>query len=187
MALSLGKKQKSSKYSAALAATNEQAAPSTSPPRRGKIVRSARFLGRGILALLAFGIVVSVTSYWRTPAVVVGALPDSSVRIAEVTQLYPVTMEKVVTPRTVDEIAGAVRSHTGPISIGGGRYSMGGQTGTPDGLQLDMREYHGVVSLDTAARVVVVRSGTRWRELQEAIDRAGLAVKIMQTYNTFTV
>ena len=32
-----------------------------------------------------------------------------------------------------------------------------------------------------------MRSGTRWRELQEALDKAGLAVKIMQTYNTFTV
>jgi FAD/FMN-containing dehydrogenase len=32
-----------------------------------------------------------------------------------------------------------------------------------------------------------VRSGTRWREVQEALDKVGLAVKIMQTYNTFTV
>ena len=64
---------------------------------------------------------------------------------------------------------------------------MGGQTATPDGLQLDMREFRGVVALDTAARTITVHSGTRWREVQEAIDPAGLAVKIMQTYNTFTV
>jgi len=32
-----------------------------------------------------------------------------------------------------------------------------------------------------------VKSGTRWRELQRVLDQHGLAVKIMQTYNTFTV
>jgi FAD/FMN-containing dehydrogenase len=64
---------------------------------------------------------------------------------------------------------------------------MGGQTATPDGLQIDMRDYHGVISLDSARRTVTVKAGTRWRELQETIDKVGLAVKIMQTYNTFTV
>jgi FAD/FMN-containing dehydrogenase len=151
------------------------------------IRRWAGRAGKTVLALLVFGVVVSVTSYSRTPAAAVPTLADSSVWINEVTQLFPVRMARVVTPRTVDDIVAAVKSSPGPISIGGGRYSMGGQTATPDGLQLDMREYHGVISLDTAARTVVVRSGTRWRELQEAIDKANLAVKIMQTYNTFTV
>jgi len=64
---------------------------------------------------------------------------------------------------------------------------MGGQTATPDGLQLDLREFHGVVALDTAAHTITVHSGTRWREVQQAIDPAGLSVRIMQTYNTFTV
>ncbi|MGV3709369.1 MAG: FAD-binding oxidoreductase [Gemmatimonas sp.] len=138
-------------------------------------------------AVLLFGVVVSVTSYSRTPAVTVVAEPDSSVEIREVTQLHPVTMARVVTPKTVEEIALAVRSSPGPVSIGGGRYSMGGQTATPDGVQLDMREFRGIVSIDTAARIVTVRSGTRWRELQQTLDSLGLAVKIMQTYNTFTV
>src|SRR5262249_36791243 len=38
-----------------------------------------------------------------------------------------------------------------------------------------------------AARIITVHSGTRWRKVQQAIDPAGLSVKIMQTYNTFTV
>jgi FAD/FMN-containing dehydrogenase len=144
-------------------------------------------IGLAVAALLLFGVAVSLVSLARTPAVAVAALPDSSVRIDEVTRLYPVTMARVVRPRTVDEIVAAVRGAPGTVSIGGGRYSMGGQTATPDGTQLDMRDYHGVVALDTAAHTVTVRSGTRWRELQEALDRHGLAVKIMQTYNTFTV
>src|SRR5438046_7195224 len=90
-------------------------------------------------------------------------------------------------PRTVEEISSAVRASPGPISVGGGRYSMGGQTATPDGLQLDMRNFRGVVAFDPRARTITVHSGTRWREVQQAIDSAGLAVKIMHTYNTFTV
>ncbi|HEY4133408.1 MAG TPA: FAD-binding oxidoreductase [Gemmatimonadaceae bacterium] len=144
-------------------------------------------IGKAIVSVLLFGIVVSLTAYSRTPTVHVATTPDSSVQINEVTRLYPVTMERVVTPHSVEDIASAVRSTPGPVSIGGGRYSMGGQTAVPDGVQIDMRSYHGVISLDTAARVVVVRSGTTWRELQQVIDRAGLSVKVMQTYNTFTV
>ena len=140
-----------------------------------------------VVGLVVFGVAVSAVSCWRTPAVAVGARPDSSVRIDEVTRLHPVTMARVVTPRSIEDIVTAVQATPGPISIGGGRYSMGGQTATPDGTQLDMRQFRGVVALDTAARTITVRSGTRWREVQEALDRVGLAVKIMQTYNTFTV
>ncbi len=141
----------------------------------------------GLLILVVFGIVVSLTALSRTPGVSIKTRSDSSVRINEITQLYPVTMARVVTPRTIEDIANAVRATAGPVSIGGGRYSMGGQTATPDGLQIDMRSFHGVVSLDTLHRIVTVRAGTSWRELQETLDKAGLAVKIMQTYNTFTV
>ena len=152
-----------------------------------RLGRLGKRLGLLMVTLLAFGAVVSAISCWRTPAVRVGVRPDSSVRIDEVTRLHPVTMARVVTPRTVEDIVAAVKATPGPISIGGGRYSMGGQTATPDGTQLDMRQFRGVVALDTAARRITVRSGTRWREVQEALDRVGLAVKIMQTYNTFTV
>src|SRR5690348_18488458 len=96
-------------------------------------------------------------------------------------------MQRVIRPTTVAEIADAVRGTAGPISIGGGRYSMGGQTATPGGVQLDLRDFHGVVAFDPKARIITVHSGTRWREVQQAIDRANLAVKIMQTYNSFTV
>ena len=155
--------------------------------RRTRITKALRFIGNVIVAVLVFGVVVSLTSYSRTPTVQVPAISDSSVQVNEVTRLYPVTMERVVAPHTIEDIANAVRASAGPVSIGGGRYSMGGQTAVPDGVQIDMRSYHGVISLDTAARVVVVKAGTPWRELQQVIDPAGLAVKIMQTYNTFTV
>jgi FAD/FMN-containing dehydrogenase len=155
--------------------------------RRGPIRATLRFARNLLLALLAFGFVVSVASDVRTPPVEVSTAPDTAIRVSEITGLYPVNMARVATPRTVEEISRIVAESPGPISIGGGRNSMGGQTATPDGLQIDLREFHGVVSFDPAAKTITVHSGTRWREVQEAIDRADLAVKIMQTYNTFTV
>jgi FAD/FMN-containing dehydrogenase len=161
------------------------------PAPRPTILRRAAKVGKRVGfvvgGLLLFGLAVSAISLARTPEVTVAATPDSSVRIDEVTRLFPVTMARAVRPRTLQDIVAAVRATAGPLSIGGGRYSMGGQTATPDGTQLDMRDFRGVVALDTVARTVTVRSGTRWRELQEVLDRHGLAVKIMQTYNTFTV
>ena len=138
-------------------------------------------------ALLAFGVAVSAYGCWREPALPISAAPDPRPVVTDVTQLSRIAMSQVVAPRTLDELSAAVRSHPGPISVGGGRYSMGGQTATPGGLQIDMRAFRGVVAFDRAAKTITVRAGTRWREVQEAVDRAGLAVKIMQTYNTFTV
>ncbi len=152
-----------------------------------RLKRGFRNAGLGVAGLLLYGAIVSVIGFCRAPAVPVPAAADSSFRVSEITGLYPVQMARVVTPHSVAEIARAVGSSSGPIAIGGGRYSMGGQTATPDGLQLDLREFHGVVAFDSAARTITVHSGTRWREVQEAIDPAGLSVKIMQTYNTFTV
>jgi FAD/FMN-containing dehydrogenase len=155
--------------------------------KRGPVRRTLRFLRNLLLALFAFGLAVSVASYVRTPAVSVGSSPDTGIRVSEITGLYPVTMARVETPRTVEEIARIVAEAPGPVSIGGGRNSMGGQTATPEGLQIDLREFHGVAAFDPAAKTITVHSGTRWREVQEAIDSKDLAVKIMQTYNTFTV
>jgi FAD/FMN-containing dehydrogenase len=156
-------------------------------PRGRRLRRLSRLLGRTIFLLFLFGSTLSLVSFFTTPAVSIGVRPESGVEIREISRLYPVTMARVLAPRTVAEIADAVKSFSGPVSIGGGRNSMGGQTATPNGLQVDMREFRGVVAFDPAAKTITVRSGTRWREVQEAIDPAGLAVKIMQTYNSFTV
>lgn len=141
---------------------------------------------RLVAVVLLFALVVSVIGFLKAPAIAVTTGADSSVAVRELTGLYPVAVRQVVTPRTVAEIAHAITSSTGPIAIGGGRYSMGGQTATLDGLQLDLREFTGIVALDTTERTITVHSGTTWRGVQQAIDPVGLSVKVMQT-NNFTV
>src|SRR4051794_23311960 len=124
--------------------------------RRRRFARTARVLGRLCAIALIFGLVTSIIGLLLVPDARLGERPSSGIRVQEVTHLYPVTMRRVLTPITVADIASAVASTTGPISIGGGRYSMGGQTATPDGLQLDMREFRGVVAFDPKARTITV-------------------------------
>ena len=84
-------------------------------------------------------------------------------------------------------LVNAIKSTTGPISIGGGKFSMGGQTGYENSLHLDLREFNKVVTLDTVKKQVTVQPGIAWRDLQKVIDAHNLSIKIMQTYANFTV
>ena len=97
----------------------------------------------------------------------------------------PVAMER--RPITTEKVSDAIGRWPGAISVGGGRYSMGGQVAAPDSLHLDMRGMNRVLALDPARRVVRVQAGTSWRDIQEAIDPHDLSVSIMQSYSNFTV
>jgi FAD/FMN-containing dehydrogenase len=107
--------------------------------------------------------------------------------VNDISGLNPVPVWAVVTPHSVDEVIDALRRSDGPVSIGGGRYSMGGQVASPMSLHLDMRQMNQVLAFSPADKTIRVQAGTRWRAIQRFIDPHGLAVKIMQTYANFTV
>lgn len=64
---------------------------------------------------------------------------------------------------------------------------MGGQVAITSGLHLDMRSMKRLIWLDRPRKLVRVQAGMRWRDLQDIIDRHGLAVHTMQSYANFTV
>jgi FAD/FMN-containing dehydrogenase len=107
--------------------------------------------------------------------------------INDVSQLNPIHVSEVITPTTTTEIVEAVKRHSGPISIGGTRHSMGGQTATEGALFIDMRQFNRVLAFSRADKTITVQAGTQWRQIQEHIDPANLSVKIMQSYANFTV
>jgi hypothetical protein len=74
---------------------------------------------------------------------------------------------------------------TGPISIGGGYFSMGQQTASAGSLHLNMSLMNTILSIHD--NIVCVQSGATWRQVQEAIDPFNLSVAIMQSYASFTV
>jgi FAD/FMN-containing dehydrogenase len=112
---------------------------------------------------------------------------DTSKIVNDITQLNPIRVNSILQPTTTAQIVNAVKNNVGPISIGGGRYSMGGQTATENALQIDMRTFDKVLYFSKKNREVTVQTGITWRKLLDYIDTAGLSIKIMQSYANFTV
>lgn len=105
----------------------------------------------------------------------------------DITQINPIQVNKIIKPKTVNEIVYAIKSTTGPISIGGGKYSMGGQTAFENSLHIDMRSFNKIINIDKTKKQITVQAGIRWSAIQKKIDPLNLSIKIMQTYSNFTV
>ena len=78
--------------------------------------------------------------------------------IHNVTQLHPVKVAESVTPKTAQELQQIVREHKGAISIGGGRFSMGGQIASEETLHIDMRQLNHILELKQAEKTIRVEA-----------------------------
>ncbi len=107
--------------------------------------------------------------------------------INDISRLNPIRIAEERRPRSTDEVRAALRAWSGSVSVGGGRFSMGGQIAAIDSLHLDMRAMKQLVSFDAPHRRIRVQAGMTWRDLQDVIDPSDLSVKIMQSYSNFTV
>ena len=111
----------------------------------------------------------------------------STTVINDISGLNPVKVDDVYAPGSVEQLGTIVRSSDKPISIGGGRFSMGGHTAEPGTMHIDMRGLNRILEVDADARTIRVEAGARWKDIQRVVDDYGLAVSIMQTYSSFTV
>jgi len=111
----------------------------------------------------------------------------SAIVVNDVSRLNPTPVDESYAPGTVEQLQAILRASDKPVSIGGGRYSMGGQVAHPGTLHLDLRGLCRVLSVDADSKILRVQAGARWRDVQRVVDDHGLAVSIMQTYADFTV
>ena len=116
-----------------------------------------------------------------------GRSPDDAPTVEDVARIDRTTVARIVRPRDPAHVAHLLADSRGAVSIGGARFSMGGQIAAPGSLHLDMRSMNRLVRLDTTHRTVRVQAGMRWRELQDHLDPHGLAIKVMQSYGNFSV
>jgi len=110
--------------------------------------------------------------------------------ITDYSRLHPVKVERVVEGREEEQLVRIVRdaADTGrKISIAGQRHSQGGHTYYKDGIVIDMTHYNKILSVDPQARRIRVQAGATWKDVQDAVNPYGLAVKTMQSQNIFTV
>ncbi len=133
------------------------------------------------LALYASTFVISYEDLFRAE--------DPLVR-SDVARLAPARVERVDTVREVDQLRAVLRDARQrglKVSISGSRHSQGGHTYTPGGVVLNMRGFNRVRAVDPVALTITVESGATWDEVQRAIAPRGLALKVMQSSNIFTV
>jgi FAD/FMN-containing dehydrogenase len=135
-----------------------------------------------LLAVLAFLVLL-----WRTPSISLEPLSLPTPIVNDITGMTPIGVAREIAPTAQDELIRAIRDSRGAISIGGGRFSMGGQTASTGSLHIDMRRFNQVLNIDQKNRTVTVQAGATWRQLQEALDPLDLSVKIMQSYANFTI
>lgn len=106
--------------------------------------------------------------------------------INDVTQLNPIMVAKVFTPTSIGALQNSIKQSE-KVSIGGGRFSMGGQTASSGTTHIDMRRLNNVLDFSATDKTIKVQAGIRWCDIQKYIDNYDLSVKIMQTYANFTV
>jgi FAD/FMN-containing dehydrogenase/uncharacterized membrane protein YhaH (DUF805 family) len=107
--------------------------------------------------------------------------------VNDITQLNPVIVAKVVSPETVEDLQNLIKQTDLPICVGGGRFSMGGQTASAQAIHVDMRKLNRIVGFSKESKTIKVEAGIRWCDIQRFIDPHDLSIKIMQTYANFTV
>ncbi len=107
--------------------------------------------------------------------------------VEDISQLNPILVRSIITPTSTLEIVDAVKNCNNYISIGGGKFSMGGQIATENCTYIDMINFAKIISFSETNKEITVESGITWRNLQEFIDKYDLSVKIKQTYSNFTV
>lgn len=157
------------------------------------MLRPSRWARPGrLIAALAVAALVALTLYASTFAISYGDLlrADDPLLAADVARIAPARVERVDQLREVEELRAALRyarERKLKVSISGSRHSQGGHTYHAGGVVLNMRRFNRVLDVDPAALTVRVESGATWDEVQRALAPRGLALKVMQSSNIFTV
>jgi FAD/FMN-containing dehydrogenase len=93
---------------------------------------------------------------------------------------------KIHSEQEVRAVLDYARENKLKVSIAGARHSMGGQSFVKDGIVLDMNDY-SAMTLDAESKTITAQTGATWQEVQSLLDQSGLAVKVMQSYNVFSI
>ncbi|MFP7283624.1 FAD-binding protein [Bacillus altitudinis] len=108
----------------------------------------------------------------------------------DVSHLMPVKIKKVVQGKEIEslkEVLEEAKEKNLPISIAGKQHSMGGHTYYENGIVLDMTKFRRIVSFNEKKKTIRVQSGATWDDIQTYVNPYGLAVKVMQSQNIFTI
>jgi FAD/FMN-containing dehydrogenase len=95
-------------------------------------------------------------------------------------QLNRTWVSAIRKPASVDALRVAMRG-TGPVSIAGGRHSMGGQQFASNATLLDMNGMTRILGIDRERGIVDVEAGIQWPALIAALKETSWAIRQKQT------
>lgn len=107
-----------------------------------------------------------------------------------VSRLMPEKIDRVVKGKEIESFRKAIteaKESNKKISIAGKQHSQGGHTYYKDAIVLDMTSYNKILDFDKKKKTITVQSGATWDDIQRYVNPHGLAVKVMQSQNIFTV
>ena len=154
--------------------------PTARPIRRRRLSAG---LGLAVVALLLYlgTFVVSYGDLLRR---------DDPLLRTDVARLQPARVARVDQARDIAQLQAVLadaRARGRKVSMSGSRHSQGGHTYRPGGVVLNMRTFNRVLEIDTTGPRITVESGATWDGVQRALAPRGLAIKVMQSSNIFTV
>ncbi len=110
--------------------------------------------------------------------------------ITDVARLMPTKVKRVTSgeeEQTFVDLVKEANEQDIKLSVAGKRHSQGGHTYYRDGIVLDMNSYNKILKVDPENKTIHVQSGATWDDIQKAVNPYGLAVKVMQSQNIFTI
>jgi FAD/FMN-containing dehydrogenase len=130
-----------------------------------------------VVYILSFSF--SVHRYTQLPLIVEdsGKLLPTSIK-----QIRSATDE-----RSLQEWIQAAAKQGEKISVAGMQHSQGGHTYYPGGIMIDMKSYDKILAYHPEEKMIRVQSGITWEKIQQHINPDGLAIRVMQSQNIFTV
>ncbi len=114
-------------------------------------------------------------------------LRNKSIRFIDRSDLTAIEVASIERPTTIEELRKLVTGTKKTLSIAGARWSQGGQTAYPGAIVLDMSALSRIIDLDVGRKLVTVEAGATWRSILEYLDPYDLSVKVMQSFDDFSV
>ena len=114
----------------------------------------------------------------------------SAETVNDFSRLNPIQVGSVVDISSVDDVIRTINyanRNNLKVSISGRKNSQGGHTAKKGGVVLNMNTYNNVVKFSPELKTIKVESGVTWSAVQKFINDYGLAVKVAQSANIFSV
>lgn len=102
-------------------------------------------------------------------------------------RLLPVQVKQITTPQSAGKLQQLLRDTDDVFSIAGMQHTQGGHTMYPNATMLNMKGYNTILNVNVDAKQITVQSGATWDDVQQALNPHGLAIKVSQSQNIFTV